>query len=170
MGLYLFALTVPHQGAGRQSHQIYGPRGLLRLSSDSCLMAPTSDALAASALVTAVLAALFTLWQADVSAALALPKSDDRANRKDPRRQVRAILLFRALPLLLATSATFLIMSGRTIGILLEAVACAQSSRCLYDDVGAMMALTETLVLGLCVAVVAQVFALKAKLDDLDSP
>ncbi len=131
-------------------------------------MASMSDALAASTLVTAVLVALFTLWQGEISKALAAPESDDSANRTESKRLVRSVLMFRALPLFVVTGATLLILSVRVGRIVTNVFSCAHEKGCRYDDVSAMMALTEVLILVLWFAVLAQVGALGDKLVDLN--
>jgi hypothetical protein len=131
-------------------------------------MAQIQDALAASALVTAVLAALFTLWQADVQKALDLPKRDDRANRGPEKTKVQAALWTRAVPLFATSGATLLILANRSWKIACEAHACTPST-CVYDDVKALVVLTEVLILILWVAVAAQIVALLVKARDLAS-
>jgi hypothetical protein len=131
-------------------------------------MAQMPDALAASALVAAVLAALFTLWQADVEQALNLPKRDDPANRGAEKAAVRSTLLTRSLPLFAATGATFVILADRSWRIAFEAAGCMRAA-CVYDDVKALLLLTEGLILILWIAVASQVEALRRKARDLAS-
>ncbi|WP_206073828.1 hypothetical protein [Mesorhizobium sophorae] len=58
-----------------------------------------SDAISAASLVLAVLAALYTLWLPDVSAALDIVPEPDRDNRGPQRSQVKLALFTKALPL-----------------------------------------------------------------------
>lgn len=131
------------------------------------MTAPMSDALAAAAVVTAVLAALFTLWQGDVTAALEAPKSSDSNTLKASKERVRNAILGRTLPLFLTTAATFGILIFRVWGILVDTLQSFGASKWSYDDASAMLVLTELLILLLWVAVAFQFRALLNKLKEL---
>ena len=125
------------------------------------------DALAASALVTAIVAALFTLWQVDVQRVLALVESDDPGNWEETRVEVRAVLHWRTIPLCGVAAATLLLLANRCCRIAAHAVDCAVHPSCGYDDVQALLLLTEALVLLLCVVLLQQIGALRSRLKSL---
>lgn len=79
-----------------------------------------SDAVSAASLVLAVLAALYSLWLGDVNAALAIIPKPDRDDRTPQRKQATAVLLTKALPLLVATVSAALILGSRSVAILGE--------------------------------------------------
>jgi hypothetical protein len=127
------------------------------------------DALAASALVTAVVAALFSLWQPEVQTALDSKESDDPGNWGETADIVRSALRSRACPLAITASATSLILVPRAIGIFIHALGSACGLRC-YDDVQAMFLLTEGLMLALAVVTLRQIGALTQRLRKLSNP
>jgi hypothetical protein len=126
------------------------------------------DALAAAALVGAILAVLFGLWQVEIDKALAAPKSDDKKNRGPSKAIVESALKLRAWPLFCITALTFLVLVVRAGWIVFGAISCMGAS-CVYDDVQALFLLTEGLVFVLWLVVWQRIRALKAKLRDLDS-
>lgn len=119
------------------------------------------DAISAASLVLAVLAALYTLWLSDVSAALAIAPKDDQDDRGPQRAQVMLALRAKALPLGLATVASTMILLPRGIGILAEA--WAHWREWCFDDVKALFVLTLSLILLLASVSAAQVVGLIAK-------
>jgi hypothetical protein len=125
------------------------------------------DALAASALVAAIIAALFTLWQADIHRVLALVESDDPGNWEEIRVDVRAVLYWRAIPLCGVAAATLLILANRSWLIAAHALNCASHLTCDYDDVQALLLLTEALLLLLCIVLLQQILALGGRLKKL---
>lgn len=119
------------------------------------------DAISAASLVLAVLAALYTLWLPDVSAALAITPKDDEDDRGPQRTQVRTALLTKALPLGLATIAATAILLPRGINIVVEA--WVHKGNWAFDDVKAFFVLTLSLMLLLAIVSATQLAGLLAK-------
>ena len=104
--------------------------------------------LVAATLVAASLAVLFVLWQAEVTAALALEANPaGNENDKDACTAVRSVLFLRSLPLLLTSTATFVILGHQLSPILHEALGCLGQS-CAVNDVKAL-AIINAAVVGL---------------------
>jgi hypothetical protein len=112
-------------------------------------------------LALAVLAALYTLWLPDVSAALEITPETDVDDRGPQRRQVRIVLLTKALPLAFATVAAALILLPRGIAIVLETWTRWRDWG--FDDVKALFVLTLLLMLLLAMVSTAQLIALFMK-------
>jgi hypothetical protein len=68
-----------------------------------------SDAISAASLVLAVLAALYTLWLPDVTAALDLKPAVDPDDRGPQRAKIVSAILSKALPLAFAAIASIAI-------------------------------------------------------------
>jgi hypothetical protein len=125
-------------------------------------LAHMNDVLAASALVAAVLAAFFTLWQAEVQAAIDREASDDPANWEKSAGPIAHALWFRAMPLFAIATATAGALWPRAWGIATNALLCGPT--CAYDDVQAIFLLTLALILGLAVMTVVQGLRLACRL------
>ena len=121
-----------------------------------------NDALAAGALVAAILAAFFSLWQGEIQSALELEASADPGNWEATATPLRHALYWRAMPLCVIASLTFVVLLARTVGILANAWRCRGG--CAYDDVQALFLLTATLVLGLVVLTAVQIARLNRRL------
>lgn len=116
--------------------------------------AQLADAISAASLVLAVLAALYTLWLGDVTAALDLKAKPDKDDRAPQRKQVMRALLTKALPLFLATTAGTLILLPRSLAILCEARRHGRAWG--FADVKALFVLTEGLLILLGVVALVQ--------------
>ena len=127
-------------------------------------LAHMNDALAASALVAAILAAFFTLWQGEIQAAIDKQSSTDRTNWEPTAKPIRHALYWRAWPLLVIAVATLAVVSVRSFGIAKNAIACF--GRCAYDDVQALFLLTAVLILGLVLLTLVQIYRLTRRLID----
>jgi hypothetical protein len=129
-----------------------------------------ADVLSGSSLVVAVIAAFFTLWQADISAALTAPVPDDPLNG-DPR-PVQAVIVYRLLPLVLIALVAFAILSPRAVLLLADTIVCAArvGRGCQYDDVGGLFLMTETLLFLLLLIIGAQLKAAYVKRAALTPP
>lgn len=134
----------------------------MKTPGDSFALDHMGDALAAAALVAAIVAAFFTLWQADVQKAIDHTPSVDGGNWAASRKQFRSALLTRAGPLSLIAIATFIILSPRAWKIAAHALRCGRA--CEYDDVQAMFVLTDTLILALGAVVTTQFATLFCRL------
>lgn len=126
-------------------------------------MSEAADALAASALVLATLAALFSVWLPDITAALDAPVSQDTKNNAPLRKRLRLIERTRLVPLLLSAVATIAILLPRCGGIVRSPWTCKPWARCEYDDVQALMLLTTMLMILLCGALCVQISAVRSK-------
>src|SRR5688572_10660845 len=94
-----------------------------------------SDAISAASLVLAVLAALYTLWLPDVSAALGIIPKADPDDRGPQREQVTTALFTKGLPLGIAAIAATSILLPRTVAIMSEA--WTHRGDWVFDDVKA---------------------------------
>jgi hypothetical protein len=104
--------------------------------------------LIAATLVAASLAVLFVVWQADVTATLALkPNIGGNTNDGESRASVRWVLFTRSLPLLATAIVTFLILLHQICPILHEAGRCMWKA-CPFDDAKAL-AVVNVVVVGL---------------------
>lgn len=130
-------------------------------------MSEASDALAASALVLAILAALFSVWMPDVAAALAEKASNDPKNNGPLKTRLKVILGTRLYPLLAAAMTTVIILLPRCYGIVRSPWTCTPWIRCHYDDVQALMLFTVLLLILLCVALGVQIGAVRKKSSQL---
>jgi len=126
-----------------------------------------ADALAASALVLAILAALFSVWMPDVAAALAEKGSTDKKNNEPLKTRLRVIARTRLYPLLAAGLTTAIILLPRCWRIVRSPWTCAPWDQCHYDDVQALMLLTVVLLILLCVALIVQILSVRKKLAQL---
>ncbi len=127
-------------------------------------MTPDQDidhAISAASLVLAVLAALYTLWLADIGRALALKGEPDSTNRGPQKTQVVSALLTKGLPLAVTSVVAAGIMLPRSLLILQEALSHWRVWR--FDDVKAMFVLTTALLLLLAVVSAAQAWRLLEK-------
>lgn len=122
-------------------------------------------AISAASLVLAVLAALYTLWLAEVGKALAVTGSPDKANRGPQKSFVVSALLTKSLPLCLTSVAAAGIMLPRSLRIIQEALSHWRAWR--FDDVKAMLVLTTALLCLLALVSMAQVFRLLVKRREL---
>jgi hypothetical protein len=128
-----------------------------------------ADALAASALVAAILAALFTLWQPEVQNALDTELRDDKKNQKGARRRAQTVLRSRVWVLFVATAATLIVLLDRVRNVVAGLIGCL-GRRCDYDDVQALFMLTFGLLCLLGAGVTGQVVALRRKIEELGPP
>jgi hypothetical protein len=129
-----------------------------------------ADPLAASALVTAVVAALFALWQPEIQGAINAKESDDSGNWGATADIVRPALLWRAYPLGITATFTCLILLPRAFGIVERVVGCHGCGPRNFDDVQAMVLLTEAVILALAIATLWQIGVLSKQLDKLTHP
>jgi hypothetical protein len=119
-----------------------------------------SDVISAASLVLAVLAALYTLWLPEVSAALHITPKQDPDDRDPQRQQANRAFWTKAVPLALATSAGTSILLPRGMAILGEA--WDQGASGTFDDVKALFILTLALLLLLTIVAIAQLVGLAA--------
>ncbi|MGX8008860.1 hypothetical protein ACVDG8_007460 [Mesorhizobium sp. ORM8.1] len=120
-----------------------------------------SDAISAASLVLAVLAALYTLWLPEVSAALGITSEADPDNRGPQRSRVKIAMFTKALPLAVATVLEAFILLPRGIAIICEA--WTRRSDWYFDDVKAFFVLTFMLLLLLAFVAFTQFIRLIAK-------
>jgi hypothetical protein len=130
-------------------------------------MSEAADALAASALVLAILAALFSVWMPDVAAVLAEKGSNDPKNNGPLKTRLTLILRTRLYPLLTAAAATVIILLPRCFGIIRSPWTCTPWAQCHYDDVQALMLLTVMLLILLCGALGVQIGTVREKWSKL---
>lgn len=130
-------------------------------------MSETADALAASSLVLAILAALFSVWMPDVAGALAEKGSNDPKNNGPLRTRLMMILRTRLCPLLAAGITTVIILLPRCYGIVRSPWTCKPWALCRYDDVQALMLLTVVLLILLCIALGVQIAAVRKSWSQL---
>lgn len=124
-----------------------------------------SDAVSAASLVLAVLAALYSLWLGDVNAALAIIPKPDRDDRTPQRKQATAVLLTKALPLMVATVSAALILGPRSVAILGEVYEHHADRP--FDDVKALFVLTSALLVVLAIVAAVQTAGLLGKRSEL---
>ncbi len=130
-------------------------------------MSEAADALAASALVLAILAALFSVWMPDVAAAMAEKGSADKDNNGPLKTRLKLIARTRLYPLFAAALTTAIILLPRCWGIVRSPWTCTPWDQCQYDDVQALMLLTVLLLILLCVALIVQIMSVRKKLAGL---
>lgn len=130
-------------------------------------MSEAADALAASALVLAILAALFSVWMPDVAAAMSEKGSTDKDNNGPLKTRLKLIVRTRLYPLFAAGLATAIILLPRCWGIVRSPWTCTPWDQCHYDDVQALMLLTVLLLLLLCIALLVQIISVRKKLAGL---
>ncbi|GLQ82775.1 hypothetical protein GCM10007881_62980 [Mesorhizobium huakuii] len=126
-------------------------------------MSETADALAASALVLAILAALFSVWMPEIAIALDAEPSNDSSNNGPLKTRLTQILWTRLVPLFIAALATVAILSPRSLAIARSPWTCTPWEKCRYDDVQALMLLTVVLLILLCGALMVQISAVLSK-------
>ena len=122
------------------------------------------DVLSASDLLLAIVAVLFGVWHNDIQEALGLTLDRQADDRRPQRARIVAVLGSKALPLALGAWATAFIFLPRSLGIVEVASACEVTHRCAYDDVQAVLLLTQGFVVVLAIYVTGQVVALIIKL------
>jgi hypothetical protein len=131
------------------------------------LAASMSDVLSGSSLVMAVLAAFFTMWQSDISSASNAKVAPDPANRGPAKDLVNQVLRFKLVPLFVVTLIAFGVLIPRAAGLLAHTASCTtglvHATECNYDDVGALLLLTEALLLGLVLMLLSQLQSVWAK-------
>jgi hypothetical protein len=129
-----------------------------------------TDVLSGSSLVVAVIAAFFTLWQADITTALATPLPEDPMNG-DPG-PVQQVIVYKLRPLVLISLAAFAVLAPRAILLLSDTAACTVrgGDGCQYDDVAGLFLMTEVLLLGLVLIIGAQLRAACVKRAALTPP
>ncbi len=130
-------------------------------------MSEAADALAASALVLAILAALFSVWMPDVAAAMAEKGSADKDNNGPLKTRLKLIARTRLYPLFAAALTTAIILLPRCWGIVRSPWTCTPWDQCHYDDVQALMLLTVLLLILLCVALILQIMSVRKRLAGL---
>lgn len=130
-------------------------------------MSEAADTLAASALVLAILAALFSVWMPDVAAAMAEKGSADKDNNGPLKTRLKLIARTRLYPLFAAALTTAIILLPRCWGIVRSPWTCTPWDQCHYDDVQALMLLTVLLLILLCVALIVQIVSVRKKLAGL---
>ena len=123
-----------------------------------------SDVLSASDLLLAIVAVLFGVWHNEIQNALDLTLERQKGDFGPKRVQILRVLRSKALPLALGACATALIFLPRSFAIIAVARACEGSNRCAYDDVQAVLLLTQGFVVVLAVYTTYQAVALIAKL------
>ncbi len=123
------------------------------------------DAISAASLVLAVLAALYSLWLADVSDALKIEPELDPADRGAQITQVKRAFQTKAAPLSVITVACAAILIPRGYAIIAEAHAIGLTG--VFDDVKALFILTLTLLLLLATVAITQLLGLIAMLSKL---
>jgi hypothetical protein len=82
-----------------------------------------SDLLAASSLLTTVIAILFSLWYAELVGALALEVESKTEDNVGKLRQVQGVLVSKALPLTVFSACVALVFAPDCLKIILEALA-----------------------------------------------
>ncbi|WP_293001577.1 hypothetical protein [Mycobacterium sp.] len=128
----------------------------------------TGDLLSAASLLLASVGLLFSVWQPEITSALALSVKGLRADREPRIAQVRQALLFRALPLLLAVLLIVASCLPPAASVIVHAVTddFGQS----YDPIKAMFVSVWVLAAGLVIVVGTQVQKLNSKLRRLNEP
>ena len=91
-----------------------------------------ADLLSAASLLLAVVTILYSLWYGEISRASSAEVEKYATNRRTVHRNARAVFLFKALPLCLATTALFVASLPPTIAIIQRPVASTLST---YDAV-----------------------------------
>lgn len=109
-----------------------------------------SDLIAASSLLLAVLAILFSVWHQPIMDALELPTKGIPANLTGTRDALEAAFWSKAFPLTLGGFLTVLVFLPEIIGIAGDALRCSRS-RCSYDAVSAAFVLTQAFAAGLMI-------------------
>jgi hypothetical protein len=123
-----------------------------------------NDALAASAVVAAILAAFFTLWQGEIQEALDREADPGAGNWEITAGPIRKALWGRAVPLFAIAMATLAVLIPRTCGIFKHVRLCWRETTCAYDDVQALFVLTALLILGIAILAVMQIWRLAHRL------
>jgi hypothetical protein len=102
------------------------------------------DLLVAATLVSATLAVLFVLWQADVAAALVLKSSDDSDNDEAARKVIRGVLYGRSTPMFVIGVMTFAVLLHQSVPIVWEALHFPIHSP--FDDIKILYILNTVMV------------------------
>jgi len=134
--------------------------------------AQIADVLSGASLVMAVLAALFAIWQPDITKALQATVKPDPANR-GPERALVSSALWRVVPLMIVTAAAIALLAPRSLSIARVTVACGIGCRdresCRLDEAAGLFLLTEILLVILVTAISMQVLDLVKKRRALKS-
>lgn len=83
------------------------------------------DVLAAASLLLAILAVLYSLWYADIDAALRVEKPTHLEDARSERRQVRQAIRTRAAPLAFASVVLFLVFLPEAVRLIVHWVSRA---------------------------------------------
>lgn len=126
-----------------------------------------ADAISAASLVLAGLAALYTLWLPDVTAARAIKKEGNPDDRGPQKLKVDAALWPKALPLALASGAVVAILLPRAVCIFVEVA--LHWREWAYDDIKALFLLVLGLQSFLAVAAIHQLRDLQNVRKKLDA-
>jgi hypothetical protein len=122
----------------------------------------TGDLLSAASLLVASVGLLFSVWQPEITSALAVSNKGLRADRGPRITQVKQALLYRALPLLLAVLLIVLTCLPPAVAAIVHALTDDFGHS--YDPINAMFVSVWLLAVGLGVVVGAQLRKLYSKL------
>lgn len=134
---------------------------------------PSADLLGASSLALGALAVLYSLWAPKIDKALAAEKSRHVADRGPAVRSVREAVRSMALPLMLASCATALVLFPPVVQILCSA---GKHTRKLgvtasikdYDAVQALFVIVWVMLAALAYLAMRQLWALRTRLSELN--
>jgi hypothetical protein len=128
----------------------------------------TGDLLSAASLLLASVGLLFSVWQPEITSALAVSSKGLRADRGPRIAQVRQALFFRALPLLLAVLLIVLTCASPTVSVVIHALTVDRGQP--YDPIRAMFVGVWILAVGLTIVVGSQLLKLNSKRRLLNTP
>jgi hypothetical protein len=131
-------------------------------------MGVTGDLLSAASLLLASIGLLFSVWQPEITSAMAVTSKGLRADRGPRIAQVRQALLFRALPLLLAILLIVVTCLPPAVAVIVHALTDDFGHS--YDPIKAMFVSVWILAVALAVVVGTQLRKLNSKLRLLNEP
>jgi hypothetical protein len=128
----------------------------------------TGDLLSAASLLLASVGLLFSVWQPEITSALAVSSKGLHADRGPRIAQVRQALFYRALPLLLAVLLIVATCAPPAVAVVVHALTddLGQS----YDPIRAMFVGVWVLAVGLTIVVGSQLRKLNSKRQLLNKP
>jgi hypothetical protein len=126
------------------------------------------DALSAAGLLLAIVALIFSAWQADIADAIGLQASPDKSKTARLRTKALATLRQKAVPLAIGALLAAAIFGYRAYMILLT-LRFATRPGYGFDDIGAAFVLTEIFVALIAAVAIGQVILLLHTISKLGS-
>lgn len=127
-------------------------------------MSDLANPLSAASLILAAIALVYSAWSPLIQQQIDRPFSPNDTVRADEQAELRRTMVWRAIPLALASTTVLIVFAPRAFGFLMSALDYWQGSKSRYDDVAAIFIVTQFFVAGLSVHLWKQVSRLRSRL------